>query len=426
MAEVVKLQQTEPRPEVEEIATAGRDITRGFVGKTLPNPDEVLAREASGKGYGLYNEMEDKDPQIASLLQTRRLGVLSKEREIVPASEETRDIEIADFVRATLDDVPRFDEDLSALLDAIPKGFAVAEVLWKIEGGRALIEDIRSRKQDRFVFSSDGELRLLTPERPFEGVALPPRKFLVHRHGRRYENPYGEAVLKSVFWYWWFKKNVIKFWVIFAEKFGMPTAVGKYPDGTKSDKQDELLAACEAIQTENAVVIPERMVIELLEATRQGSVETYQAFCEYIDSQIAKAILGQTLTSGEGRHGTQALGTIHAEVRQDILEADSRALQTTINGQLIRWLVDFNFSGVGEYPHLAIHAEEPEDLQALAERDERLVRLIGLPVAAGYFYDRYRIPPPAVGEAPVRPTDEAPRRMRERQRQSDGDREDKR
>ncbi|MDA2917755.1 DUF935 domain-containing protein, partial [Nitrospinae bacterium AH_259_B05_G02_I21] len=91
----------------------------------------------------------------------------------------------------------------------------------------------------------------------------------------------------------------------------------------------------------------------LLEATRQGSVETYQAFCEYIDSQIAKAILGQTLTSGEGRHGTQALGTIHAEVRQDILEADSRALQTTINDQLIRWLVYFNFSGVGEYPHLA-------------------------------------------------------------------------
>ncbi len=434
MAEIVKLQQKHPRPDAEEIATAGRDITRGFVGAVLPNPDEVLAREASGKGYDLYEEMEDKDPQIASLLQTRRLGVLSKEREIVPASESQRDIEIADFVRRTLDDVPRFDEDLDGLLDAVSKGFSVAEVLWRIEssalggsgGGRVLIEDIRSRKQDRFVFSSDGELRLLTPERPFEGVALPPRKFLVHRHGRRYENPYGEAVLKSVFWYWWFKKNVIKFWVIFAEKFGMPTAVGKYPEGTKSDKQDELLAACEAIQTENAVVIPERMVIELLEATRQGSVETYQAFCEYIDSQIAKAILGQTLTSGEGRHGTQALGTIHAEVRQDILEADSRALQTTINDQLIRWLVDFNFSGVGEYPHLAIHAEEPEDLQALAERDERLVRLIGLPVSAGYFYDRYRIPPPAAGEAPVRPLDEAPRRMRERQRQSDGDREDKR
>jgi phage gp29-like protein len=398
---VVQLQQARPRPDVEEIATAGRDITRGFVGAILPNPDEVLAREAAGKGFDLYDEMEDKDPQIASLLQTRRLGVLSKEREVVPASNSQRDLAIADFVRRALFDVPRFDEDLDGLLDAIAKGFAVAEVLWRVEGGRVVIDDIRSRNQDRFVFSSDGALRLRTRESPFEGVALPGRKFLVHRHGRRYENPYGEAVLKSVYWYWWFKKNVIKFWVIFAEKFGMPTAVGKYPEGTKSDKQDELLAACEAIQTENAVVIPERMVIELLEAKRRGGVETYQAFCEYLDAQIAKAILGATLTSGEGRHGTQALGTVHASVRQDILEADARSLETTINDQLIRWLVDFNFSGVGGYPALAIQAEEPEDLRALAERDERLVRRIGLPVAAGYFYDRYRIPPPSAGEAPV-------------------------
>lgn len=276
MANVVKLQEKQGKPEIEEIATAGRDITQGFVGAVLPNPDEVLEREASGKGYDLYEEMEDKDPQIASLLQTRRLGVLSKEREIVPASESQRDLDIADFVRRVLDDVPRFDEDLNGLLDAVSKGFSVAEVLWRIEsasgGGRVVINDIRSRKQDRFVFASDGALRLRTQGSPFEGIALPPRKFLVHRHGRRYENPYGEAVLKSVFWYWWFKKNIIKFWVIFAEKFGMPTAVGKYPEGTKSDKQDELLAACEAIQTENAVVIPERMVIELLEAQRQGSV----------------------------------------------------------------------------------------------------------------------------------------------------------
>ncbi len=90
MTNVVELKQSASggaKPEAEEIATAGRDITRGFVGRILSNPDEVLSREAAGRGYDLYDEMEDKDPQIASLLQTRRLGVMSKEREIVPASQ---------------------------------------------------------------------------------------------------------------------------------------------------------------------------------------------------------------------------------------------------------------------------------------------------------------------------------------------------
>ena len=32
----------------------------------------------------------------------------------------------------------------------------------------------------------------------------------------------------------------------------------------------------------------------------------------------SKAVLGQTLTSGEGQHGTQALGNVHEEVRQDL------------------------------------------------------------------------------------------------------------
>ena len=410
MTNVVELKESTSggaKPEAEEIATAGRDITRGFVGRILSNPDEVLSREAAGRGYDLYDEMEDKDPQIASLLQTRRLGVMSKEREIVPASQSQRDIEIADFVRLALSEVPRFDEDLNSLLDAVPKGFSVSEILWEAQGDRVAIADIRSRKQDRFVFGSGGPqgglpLRLLTTESPYEGIALPPRKFIVHRHGGRYENPYGEAVLKSVYWHWWFKKNVIKFWVIFAEKFGMPTAVGKYPEGTKSDKQDELLSACEAIQTDSAVVIPQGMVIELLEATRSGSVDTYQEFCEYLDSQIAKAILGQTLTSGEGRHGTQALGMVHAHVRQDILEADAASLEATVNEQLIPWLVDFNFPGITGYPRLKIHAEEIGDLQALSERDERLLR-IGLPVSSRYFYERYRMPPPAEGEALVTP-----------------------
>ena len=91
----------------------------------------------------------------------------------------------------------------------------------------------------------------------------------------------------------WFKKHGIKFWLIFLDKFGMPTARGTYPAGATADQKKTLMAAVDAIHSETGVIVPEGMVIELLEASRSGNV-TYESLCEYMDKQISKAVLGQT------------------------------------------------------------------------------------------------------------------------------------
>ena len=106
---------------------------------------------------------------------------------------------------------------------------------------------------------------------------------------------------QKLWWPVWFKKNGIKFWLVFLEKFGMPTAVGKYPTGTPPEQQQALLDAIDAIQNETGIKIPETMAIELLEAARQGK-DTYRPFCEYMDRQVSKAVLGQT-ASTEGTPG---------------------------------------------------------------------------------------------------------------------------
>ncbi|WP_449423647.1 phage portal protein family protein, partial [Rhodanobacter lindaniclasticus] len=53
-----------------------------------------------------------------------------------------------------------------------------------------------------------------------------------------------------------FKRNGLKFWLIFLEKFGMPTGVGKY-DATATDgEKAKLLQAVRAIQTDSGMIIP--------------------------------------------------------------------------------------------------------------------------------------------------------------------------
>jgi SPP1 gp7 family putative phage head morphogenesis protein len=141
----------------------------------------------------------------------------------------------------------------------------------------------------------------------------------------------------------------------------------------------------------------------------------YEKLCEYFDKAIAKVLLGQTLTSEPGRVGSYNLGKIHDDVRRDILEADGDSMCEYLNRTLVRWVVDYNFSGVGvnEYPRVWRNTENPPDLFELAQRDKILFVDMGLSdrVPTKYIEDTYHVPLAAGGErvigrvaAPVTPS----------------------
>jgi phage gp29-like protein len=389
------------QPVWEEIATVERDIFRGYIGNILINPDQVLKTEAGGKGLQLYEELE-RDGQVYSTLQTRKLAIINKEWEVIPASDRRADKKIAEFVEENLRQIS-FDQARTELLDALVKGYAVSEIMWAIRGGKVVIKELRGRDPRRFTFDLQNRLRMLTLGNLLEGEPVPARKFVVHIFQMKFYSPFGKGLGEKLYWPVWFKKHGIKFWVLFCEKFGMPTAVGKYPPGTPKEQQDALLEVLESIQQDIAIKIPENMIIELLEAQRSGTINTYEGLCKYMDYQISKVVLGQTLTTEVGDKGSYAAGKVHEEVRLDICKADCDALCETLNKQLIIPLVDYNFAGVEAYPEVWCRCEEEKDLKPLAERDKILVRDVGLPVGEQYFYDTYGIPQPAEGEELVAP-----------------------
>ena len=236
------------------------------------------------------------------------------------------------------------------------------------------------------------------------GEVLPERKFITFTYGDS-DNPYGKGLGQSLWWPVWFKKNGIKFWMIFLEKFGMPTVVGKYPPGTLPEKQKELLEAIEAIQTDTGIKIPDNMALEFLEASRTGTV-THEQLCEYMDKQISKRVLGQTATT-EGTPGKLGNETSQSDTQQENIEADADLLDACLNDTLIKWIVDFNFPNVTAYPKIKTYANAKPDLTARAIIDKSLVVDIGLPVSVDYFYETYGIPAPQEGEVlvvPAKPT----------------------
>jgi len=374
-------------PETREIASIARDINRPFFGKVLLNTDDTLVTRGGGKGLKIYDELE-RDAHAYAVLHKRKMAVIERPWDVMPASESAADTGVAELVREHLKQM-QFDRICTELLDATLKGFSVGEIMWEVRGSQIAVSDVIPRDQRRFVFGVDDRaLRLLTLENMVEGEELPGRKFIVHSVGGKDGSPYGLGLGHRLFWPVFFKRKDIGFWLIFADKFGSPTSVGKYPPGSGLADQQKLLDALGAIAQDAGVIIPDGMVIELLEAARAGSIDTYEKLARYMDEQISEAVLGETMTTsaqGAGLGSNQA--GVHERVSERLTKADADLLSDTLNSSLVKWIVDYNAPGAA-YPKVWRNFEEEEDLNARAERDTK-IKGLGYEPDENYIEDTY-------------------------------------
>ena len=83
------------------------------------------------------------------------------------------------------------------------------------------------------------------------------------------------------------------------EVFGMPLRLGKY-DQSMSDEtnKEELMRAVSSIGTDYAAIIPEGMSIDFINGNTSTNGDLYQKYITYLDEQISKMVLGQTMTMG--------------------------------------------------------------------------------------------------------------------------------
>lgn len=419
-------------PVLRELSARSTQAAWDYFFDTSILPSHILRSEgfagSSVAGlYSLYDEMEEKDGHLFAVLQTRKNGVLSCPRKVVPASNASRDQEIAAFITRALGRISGFDQSLFNMLDALGKGLSVQEILWEAREGAVLAICLKSRAPGRFLFGDDGSLRLnvysVPPaderedpsqagagqtgfSRALFGRPLPHRKFVRFAFGGLYDNPYGRGLCSRAYWYYFLKKNNLRYWSIYNEKFGTPTALGRYGAGATEEDQQRLQEALENLQAETGVALPETVSVELLEAQRSGQASTYRDLAEWCNDEISKIVLGATLTASEGRRsGSLALGKVHERVRGEYIESDARALENAVNSQLIRWLVDFNFGPDAEAPRWIIDTTRDDAFERDIALDRDLLAA-GVALPQRYFYEKYQRPMPIHGEPALRYDDQ--------------------
>ncbi len=368
-------------------------VASGLTPETLA---ALLHNAANNQPYEylvLAEEMEERDLHYQSVLGTRKRAISGLDVTVEAFSDDKQDIKLTDEVRA-ITRMPAFGIMIDDALDALGKGYSVNEILWDKSESQWMPSQYRYRDPKFFIFDqiNGRELRLLDDENNYEGIALSPYKFITHIPRLKSGLPIRGGLARLVATAYMCKAYSITDWLAFAEVFGMPLRLGKYGTQASEDDIHKLISAVANIGSDAAAVIPDSMKIEFEKSgTTSGGDKLFQNLAEWLDRQISKAVLGQTMTSDDG--SSQAQANVHNDVRKDILKADATQLEHTLNRDLIKPFIDLNFGVQKNYPLIKLPVPEPEDMTLLVNALKELVPL-GLKVEESQVRDKLGISDP--------------------------------
>ncbi|EXB32244.1 DUF935 family protein [Acinetobacter sp. 1461402] len=325
-------------------------------------------------------------------IQRHRLSVLLEDDEIGQAAETRLDALLGAPYRLEPNDTPEaelltqelnewFVELATCAHNALFFGYSVQEAIYEQKDTHIGLQWIGEKPMEWFEPKSDGRL-IYRAESGYEGEVDQTVKFFLTRRKPSYKQPYGKALLASLYWLFFFKQNGFKFWAKFLERFGTPILLGKVKDGDDEDIQamnNALLSA----HAQSVVSIDAEDDVEVLGVAQGTAGSSFETFNTEIKRQIQKLILGQTLTSGTDNSGSRALGQIHENVRKDKLKSDIRMITPTIQA-VINALCELNQWS----KHKIIIGDEKSLETDKAERDVKL-KNAGANLTPQYFQREY-------------------------------------
>jgi phage gp29-like protein len=371
-------------------------------GQILPRRDDILLEEGGGGPRSIEKYMRlFNDSHIIAAWEKITGEIVQRKWEIDPASPSDKDEEIAEFVRQVLRRMgtntrqsygremlvtsnSAFDTFIRGMCESIILGMSIGEICWMRQGDYIVPSEIKIRDPRRFLFvlNEDGSMspRLITIESPVDGIPLPLRSMVIHRHWAysNFMDPYGSGLGRQLYSLVEFRRTLLAFWLQYADKHTTPTAVGKFSLGTPDEEVDALFSALQRLGQETAIVIPDEMSVEWLES--QGRSEVYEKLIEYVDQQISFVLNGENTVGQEtGNVGSYARDQVSDSVRMRKAKAFSEELDETINATLIRWIVELNYPG-NAIPRIRRNFDD------LEQRDDpvKIVQMLTQLQAVGY------------------------------------------
>ncbi len=390
MTEIEK-QDERRRADFAEIGVTGLKRFGGVV-------HEEFLRELQGpRGMKIYEEMSKNDAVIGGLLFAFEYLGRQVSWSVKPASQDKKDIELADFVWGALNDMSfSWTETIAEIFSMLSFGWTWMELVFKRRQGDSTNPERRSRFDDnkigwrkwsirsqdslfRWIFDEDGGIQAMEqvagPD--FKPRTIPIRKSLLFRTTTHKNNPEGFSMLRRAYRSWFFKKRIQEIEGIGIERdlAGLPQILP--PEGydlfnpndpnavTMLNRAERLVRNIRRDEQEG-IVLPHGWEIKLLSTGGRRQFDTNAIIGRY-DSRIAMSVLGDFILLGHEKVGSFALADSKTHLFAVALGSFLDSIAEVINSHAIPQLLRFNGQDTAFPPVLEHGDVETPDLVGISD-----------------------------------------------------------
>jgi hypothetical protein len=362
--------------------------------------EEFLDELKGRKGIKTYKEMTNNDDVVFAVDRLIELMIRQATFDVEPASEESIDIEAAQFLKECMDDLNKpFIDFIAEVLSFLDYGWSYFEKVFKVRRGDHPDLKMNSKYDDGLIGwrklpirsqdslyewvmdESTDELTGMTqlPPPSYQLKTIPLSKALHFRTTSIKDNPEGRSIWRGAYESYYYKKNlkVIEGIGIERDLAGLP--VLQAPENTNiwdknSTKMVEYLTNAKSIVQNirrdkiEGIVIPFGWSLVLLSSGGSKQIDTDKIIQRY-DTRIAMNGFADMILLGHQQVGSYALASSKTNTFGVAIGAYLDIICQTLNSQGVPQLFKLNenhFKGIKSYPKI-IHGDvEVPDLQELA------------------------------------------------------------
>ena len=311
-------------------------------------------------------EMLERNWDIIGAMEQRADALLGADYDVQPGGGSPLDAEAAvNFekeLRAAgeLNELDTFNDLLSHLTSAVVMPFAAAEVVWGEGGG---LEGFCAMEPHHFTLRESFVPRLVCDEYP-DGMpeAEARNRFIFHQFKKK-SDPARAGLIRVLAWLHCFQNWPIKDLFSFIERFGMPFVVAKVDQNAWENERTVLHSLIRNFGPNGGGVFTKATELQLLNASSAGGDNVYFRALEFTHNAIYTLLVGQLASSSDS--SGMSNGDAQSAVRQDILEADARAVEATVRARIAAPWTRFHHPGAA-VPKLHFKVEPVEDQSRLA------------------------------------------------------------
>ena len=339
-----------------EIGASGTTNFQGVI-----DTDEYVSDLKGSTLYTTIDKMRWSDATVQAALLMCELPIRSAEWDIEPASEDSQDIEIRDFVHDNLFNglqLP-WEETLRQILLKLPYGCMVFEIIYKItEDGKIGWRKWAPRLPktiEKWNVNDTGELESIV-QRTYKGgdfieVEIPKEKLMVHTYRREGDNYLGTSILRQAYKHWFFRDKYYKIDAVAQERLGIGIPVITLPDGFTDDDYNDAEKLGENLRGHERAYVLKKVGwgIEMMDMKNSG-LRDPQTMLEHHTREILKSVLAQFADLGSNSVGSYSLSRDQSQFFLSALDSEAKDIEDTINNE-IKKLVDYNWT-VEKYPKL--------------------------------------------------------------------------